>query len=149
MPEAREALWIASTMRRYPPQRHRLPSIAARISASPGLGFWASNDVAAMIIPGMQNPHWNAPASTNACSDRMKAFPLRQALDGGDGSTHDLSDGSDARADGDTVHEHLARPALPFAAAVPRAGEPQLLAQNEEQAPVPVERHRMVDTVDA
>jgi len=45
---------MARRMRRYVPQRHRLPAIAASISASVGRGRVASSAAADMICPDWQ-----------------------------------------------------------------------------------------------
>src|SRR5262249_11719835 len=56
----------ADRMRQWAPQRHRLLSIPVTISASEGLGFFASNPTAFMIMPDVQNPHWKASWSMKA-----------------------------------------------------------------------------------
>ena len=45
---------IASSMRRYAPQRQRLPAIACRISSLPGCGLVATSAAAETIWPGVQ-----------------------------------------------------------------------------------------------
>ena len=47
-------------------QRHRLPPSANWMSSSVGVAFSASKARAAMIMPGVQKPHWTAPASSLA-----------------------------------------------------------------------------------
>src|SRR5580700_7326989 len=58
------AAMMACTMATYPVHRHRLPARPARTSYWVGLGFCCSSARAAMIIPGVQNPHCRAPYST-------------------------------------------------------------------------------------
>ena len=48
------AVWMALRMRRYVPQRQRLPAMAASMSASVGLGFSARSAAADMIWPDWQ-----------------------------------------------------------------------------------------------
>ena len=48
-------------------QRQTLPEIAVTTSPRVGFGFSASSASAAMIIPGVQKPHWVAKLSRNAC----------------------------------------------------------------------------------
>src|SRR5665213_2684023 len=48
------ALWIAARMRKYVPQRHRLPFMARSISASVGFAFTASSAEADIICPAWQ-----------------------------------------------------------------------------------------------
>jgi len=50
--------------------------MAIRISSRVGAEFCASSAVADTIIPVMQNPHWIAPASRNACCT-TEGMPLR------------------------------------------------------------------------
>src|SRR5262249_11797105 len=57
-----------------------------------------------------------------------------QALDRHDRGVLDLGDGDQARDDRLAVDQHGARAALAFAAALLRAGEPEVLAQHVEQA---------------
>ena len=51
------AHWIERTMLWYPVQRQKLPSSACRISVSEGSGLFCNKSAAAMIMPGVQNPH--------------------------------------------------------------------------------------------
>ena len=48
------ARWTARRMRIWVPQRHRLGSSQARISASLAVGFFCSSACARIIMPGMQ-----------------------------------------------------------------------------------------------
>ena len=50
----------------HPVQRQRLPESASRISSSVGLALCWRRSAAATTSPGVQKPHWTAPASTNA-----------------------------------------------------------------------------------
>ena len=62
-PSTRAVPVMAASIAEYPVQRHRFPFRhcgKSRRSSSP-------NVAAVMIIPAVQNPHWNAPASRNAC----------------------------------------------------------------------------------
>jgi hypothetical protein len=51
---ARAAEWMAARMREYVAQRQMLPLIAASISASVGLAFFANKAAADMIWPDWQ-----------------------------------------------------------------------------------------------
>ncbi len=50
----------------YPVHRQMLPARASLISAVVGAGLVPKRSVAATTIPGVQNPHWTAPASCMA-----------------------------------------------------------------------------------
>src|ERR1700686_1714742 len=50
----------------YPVQPQRLPLSASRIVAGLGLGSFCSRSATATTNPGVQNPHYAAPASTRA-----------------------------------------------------------------------------------
>ena len=54
---ARAADWMASTIRTWAPQRHKLWSMVLTISARLGLGLLRKSPTARRIIPGVQNPH--------------------------------------------------------------------------------------------
>src|SRR5215207_63661 len=58
---------IARTMFSYPVQRHRLPEIASRISASDGSGLASRSQRAVNIIPGVQKPHCKPCSVMNPC----------------------------------------------------------------------------------
>ncbi len=67
----------------YPVQRHRLPASASRISESSGAACPAPTvrSIRSSVCtsrPGVQNPHWTAPASTNASCTvlRVRSPPL-------------------------------------------------------------------------
>src|SRR5262245_31037262 len=60
------ARWIACRMRRYVPQRHMLPFMAASIWASVGFGVLASSAAAVMSCPAWQYPHWGTSSSSQA-----------------------------------------------------------------------------------
>src|SRR5215510_11996152 len=62
-----DARRTASRIFSYPVQRQRFPASASRTSRSSGDGLRASRSCAATTSPGVQNPHWTAPASKNAC----------------------------------------------------------------------------------
>ncbi len=57
---------MPSTSCWYPLQRHRWADRASRIVSSLGSGSRASSATAAITIPGVQYPHWTAPAARNA-----------------------------------------------------------------------------------
>src|SRR2546430_1285578 len=61
-----DARSTASRILPYPVQRQMLPESASRTSCSLGSGLRLSNAYVATTRPGVQNPHWTAPASTNA-----------------------------------------------------------------------------------
>src|SRR5699024_3200818 len=71
----------ASTIFSYPVHRHRFPARASLISVSPGVDIPTftvrfSRSSACMSRPGVQNPHWTAPASTKAsCTIPRDRFP--------------------------------------------------------------------------
>jgi hypothetical protein len=50
------------------PQRQRFPAIACRICSPLGSGSVATSAVADTICPGVQKPHCNASARTNAAT---------------------------------------------------------------------------------
>src|SRR5690348_2716037 len=82
----------------------------------------SSIPTAEQSCPGVQYPHWNASRSTNA-------------------SWSGWSSPS-------TVDEHGARTALSVVAALLRAGEPEVLAQQVEQRGARVDRQRVLGAVD-
>ena len=63
----------ASMILTYPVQRHRLRASPRLIAASLGFGFWSSRTLVAMIMPGVQYPHWMAPDSVGFL-DEMRIF---------------------------------------------------------------------------
>src|SRR5437016_6066583 len=65
-PAPAAAAFTALTMCWYPVQRHTLPSRPWRISSSVGDGWRSIICFAAMIIPGVQNPHWRPCSFQNA-----------------------------------------------------------------------------------
>ena len=87
-------------------------------------------------------PHWAPPASRNACwsgssdGDRPATAPARPSTVRTSDAV-DLADRHEARVDDRAVDEDRARAALPFPAALLRAGQPEILAQDVEQAPHP------------
>src|SRR5262245_36296330 len=66
------ALMIGS----YPVQRQMLPEIASTTSSRFGFGFSASSARAAMIMPGVQKPHWAAKPVANACCSACISVPV-------------------------------------------------------------------------
>ncbi len=63
---ARDAASMASRIFTYPVQRQRFPETAREISSRVGDGWSRRKATAVMMKPGVQNPHWVAPFSTNA-----------------------------------------------------------------------------------
>src|SRR4051812_3214545 len=63
----RDAATSAATMFVYAPQRQRLPETARLTSSARASGSARSSATTDMTWPGVQNPHWNASWSTNAC----------------------------------------------------------------------------------
>ena len=61
-----EAKVTASMIFTYPVQRQRLLFNPFIISAGEGDGFPARSAFVAMIIPGVQKPHWTAAVDRNA-----------------------------------------------------------------------------------
>src|SRR5260370_7662174 len=63
----------------YPVQRQRLPDSAQRTSSSLGSGFSSSSALAAIIMPGVQNPHCSPCSSLkpscSGCSSLAVAMP--------------------------------------------------------------------------
>ena len=99
-----------------------------------------------MSIPGVQIPHWAPPVSRNAAwrasrsaarGRRAASVDGRQPLDRRDRRAVDLADRHEAGVDDGAVDEDRARAALAFAAALLRAGQPEVLAQDVEQAAHP------------
>ena len=88
----------------------------------------------ATIRPGVQNPHWTAPAARNASWTRCSAPSVGDALDRDDVVPVGLRCEDEARADERAVEQHRARAALALLAGVLRAGQLELLAQGEEEA---------------
>src|SRR5260221_1266243 len=67
LPVCREAAWwMALRMRWYVPQRQMFPLMASSMSASVGLGFFASSATADMICPDWQYPHCGTSSSIQA-----------------------------------------------------------------------------------
>ena len=60
------ARFTASKIFTYPVQRHRLRASAFFMVSLSGSGSRSRSAFVAMIMPGVQNPHWTAPASTKA-----------------------------------------------------------------------------------
>ena len=124
----------ASKIFAYPVQRQTLPESASRISSSLGSGVCLSRSAVATTRPGVQKPHWTAPASTNASWTRWSASPAAEALDRDDLVAVGLRGQHEARADERAVEEHRARAAFALLARVLRAGQAEPLAERVEQA---------------
>src|ERR1700720_842424 len=60
------AWWMALRMRWYVPHRQMFPLMASSMSASVGLGFFASSAAADMICPDWQYPHCGTSSSIQA-----------------------------------------------------------------------------------
>ena len=85
-------------------------------------------------MPGMQKPHWIAPARTKACWIEVRAVRRAEALDGGDLGALERGDLRDAREDGLAVDEDRAGAALALAVAgLLGAGQAEVLAEQVEQ----------------
>ena len=104
------------------------------MSSSEGFGFFSSSATAETIIPGVQKPHWNASASRNAAwtgwSRPLRASPSIVVIVLPAAS----ATGRPARPRRPAVQEHRARPALPLAAAVLGARQPEPVAEDREEA---------------
>ena len=98
-----------------------------------GSGTRASRSAVATTSPGVQKPHWTAPASTNASWTRWSS-PSGEPLDRHDLVPVRLRGEHEARADERAVQQHGARAALALLARVLRPGQPEPLAEREEQA---------------
>src|ERR1700730_11400978 len=129
---------MALRMRWYVPQRQMFPLMASSISASVGLGFFASSAAADMICPDWQYPHCGTSSS-------IQAF-----CTGCDASTESPSivviffsgtprDRRDARARCLSVDVHRAR-------AAKRHPAPELRARHVQRVPLhPEQRHLRID----
>ena len=118
---------------------------APRGSAGPsGPGTRRSRSSAATISPGVQNPHWTAPASRNACwttssaPARLPAAlhrvpPHRDALHGAHVPALRLAGRDQAGAHHDAVEVDRAGPALALLAGVLGARQAEPLAEHEQQ----------------
>ena len=70
-----------------------------------------------MIMPGVQKPHWIAPARTKASWIRCGILRGPQAFNGDDLGAVQVAHFGQAGADGLAVYNHGAGAALPFAIA--------------------------------
>ena len=91
-----------------------------------------------MSIPGVQMPHCAPPVSRNACWSVAQRPRSAQALHRRDRAPRRLADRDQAGVDHGSVEQDAARAALALAAALLRAGQPEVLAQHVEQAAAPV-----------
>ena len=84
-------------------------------------------------MPGVQKPHWLAPAATKASTQRVLSVG-GEPLDGGDGAAGHPPQRGDAGHAGRAVDPDRAAPALALGAApVLDRAAPQLLAQRVEE----------------
>ena len=81
----------------------------------------------------MQNPHWAAPVVEERLLERVEPIADRQPLDGRDRGAVRLDAEHQARVDALAVDDDRARAALPDEAALLRAGQPEVVAQDLEQ----------------
>ena len=92
-----------------------------------------------MSMPGVQIPHWAPPVLEERLLEGVERAALprrqRQPLDGPDDPAFDLADRDEAGVDDLAVEEDRAGAALPFPAALLRARQPEVLAEDVEQAP--------------
>ena len=83
--------------------------------------------------PGVQNPHWNAPASMNASCTGLEHVALGEVLDrlhlGTVGERREV----EAAGHGSAVHHHGAAAAQPLAAAFARAEQIELVLQHLDE----------------
>ena len=98
---------------------------------------------AAISMPGVQIPHWAPPVSRKAVWSRSRSSrrpaARRPAGEARPSTVRtvvavDLADGHEARVDDRAVEEDRAGAALALAAALLRAGQAEVLAQDVEQA---------------
>ena len=145
------ARWTASRIFWYPVQRQRFPESASRISSSVGSAVRLSRSAVATTSPGVQKPHWTAPASANAACTGMKAVSVGKPLHRDDLVAVGLRGEHEAGADERPVEQDGARSALTLLAGVLRAGETEPVTQRREQAlprphvglePLAVDGHR-------
>ncbi len=100
---------------------------------SDGSGMRSSRAWAAMISPGVQNPHCTAPASTNACWTSLGAPGSASPSTVTIGCPTALRRQHEARAHEAIVDEHAARPALALLARALGGHQAEPLAQHVEQ----------------
>ena len=81
--------------------------------------------------PVCRNATWSGSSAAGSAGVRGRR---REALDGPDLGPGDLADRDEARIDRRAVHQHRAGAALPFPAALLRAGQREILAEHVEQA---------------
>ena len=120
-----------------------------RTSSSLGLGFRSSSAVAEMSIPGVQNPHWTPPCSRKARWSGMQLVVEGKTLDRRDLASLGLEREVGAGVHGLAVEQHHAGPALRVVAALLGAGQPDLLANDVEEARAGLDLDRVRDAVDS
>ena len=122
----------ASTIVCQPVQRHRWAAERAAYGPASRCPAAASR----MTIPGVQNPHWLAPAATNASAQRVPDRGI-DSLEGGDVPPGDPASRRDARDPGAPVDPDRAAAALPLgAAAVLDRDAAEVVAQHVEERAV-------------
>ena len=118
----------------YPVQRQRFPDSASRISSSVGSELRPSRSAVATTRPGVQKPHWTAPASANAACTGCRLVSVGEPLDRDDLVAVRLRGEHEAGADERPVQEDRARSALPLLAGVLRARQAEPVPERREQA---------------
>ena len=126
-----------------------VPQRLLDLARSVGSGFASSSALAAMIMPGVQKPHWMAPDRTKASWMRCGFGGSAQPLDGDDVRPVELGHLAQAGPHGLAVHDHRAGAALALlVAGLLGAGQVQPVAQEVQQAQVGVGDDLVRDAVD-
>ncbi len=118
--------------------------IASSLSSSPD----SIRSIAAMIIPGVQKPHWRPWCSRNASWTAWSDAVGGDALDRRDLAPVGLHGEDGARLDRGAVDVHDARAALRRVAADVGAGEAEVLAQEVSEEPARLDLRLPADAVD-
>ncbi len=123
----------ASTMLCQPVQRHRWANSAVRTESASDLAGFPDRAASRIRIPGVQKPHWLAPASTNASTQRERSAGSRPSTVVTDRPCDPSGRGHTGHPRG-TVDPHGAAAALTLgAAAVLDRPAREAVAQDVEQ----------------
>ncbi len=118
----------------YPVHRQRLPASPCRMASASAAGFPIEQRLGRQHHPRNADAALHAALVDEGFLQRVQPAFVEQALDGLHRGAVGLVGHHQARVDGLPVHEHGAGAALALAAAFLGAGEPQVVAQQVEQA---------------
>ena len=117
----------------YPAHRQRLPASPSSTSVRVGCGVSASSATADDQLARDAEPALRGAGLEERRLQRVEPVAGGQALDRRHGRAVGLHGEHQARIHADVIDEDRARPALPHEAALLRAGQPEIVAQDVEE----------------